>query len=405
MGQTWELRMRRGFTLVEMLIVVVVLVTLMSITFRLTSLGDSQKYRNLTIARMQRLENCLSGYYAAFGSYPPVRLHGTHNYLAKVNNRGIQDEDNMENTISWTSWNYIGENEEEERAWRQVRAACRAQPVGCSFPFPDGMQDSVRAISEQVQKKAQSSEGKYAAYRRTSETQHVLSSPFSDLIHGNYNGLDNVSDWRQVQIFRFGVMSFLLPRYYVMMSGTTQAHEALAKKAQWGESNSLPHCPYDGDEMSWHEVQRGATSDHPGGDDGYMRILNIPSQAVCARWLPNLEGMCACNYDLSIFGINIRTTDGGETPLQDSPYIDEYIYTVNNEEGGEAYMLDRITVNDGWHHELYYYSPPPYQTYTLWSGGANNRTFPPWISRENLGREANKRIGQWIEDDIIHMNN
>ena len=60
--------MKKGFTLVEMLIVVVVLVTLMTITFRLTSLGRDQTDRNKTIARLQRLENALSGYYAAFGS-------------------------------------------------------------------------------------------------------------------------------------------------------------------------------------------------------------------------------------------------------------------------------------------------------------------------------------------------
>ena len=62
-----------------MLIVVVVLVTLMTMTFRLSSLGGDNWRHNKTVARLQRLENCLSGYYAAFGTYPPVALHGYRN--------------------------------------------------------------------------------------------------------------------------------------------------------------------------------------------------------------------------------------------------------------------------------------------------------------------------------------
>ena len=72
--------MKKAFTLVELLIVVVVLVTLMAVTFRLSSIGSNQTARNKTVSRLQKLENCLSGYYAAFGTYPPVRLHGSRNY-------------------------------------------------------------------------------------------------------------------------------------------------------------------------------------------------------------------------------------------------------------------------------------------------------------------------------------
>lgn len=41
---------------------------------------------------MQRLENCLSGYYAAYGSYPPVKLHGSRDYTLEVDEfSGIQN--------------------------------------------------------------------------------------------------------------------------------------------------------------------------------------------------------------------------------------------------------------------------------------------------------------------------
>ena len=69
--------MRRAFTLIELLVVVVVIVTRMAITFRLGSIGSESTSRARTVNRMQRLENCLSGYYAAYGSYPPVALHGS----------------------------------------------------------------------------------------------------------------------------------------------------------------------------------------------------------------------------------------------------------------------------------------------------------------------------------------
>ena len=80
-----QLKRKRGaFTLIEMLIVVVVLVTLMSMVFRLSSIGDESTCRVNTVERMQKLENCLSGYYAAFGCYPPVPLHGSHDIYFRV---------------------------------------------------------------------------------------------------------------------------------------------------------------------------------------------------------------------------------------------------------------------------------------------------------------------------------
>ena len=66
----------RGFTLIELLIVTVVIVTLMGIVFRLAGVGGDSRAQAKTLARLQRIENALSGYYAAYGSYPPVPLQG-----------------------------------------------------------------------------------------------------------------------------------------------------------------------------------------------------------------------------------------------------------------------------------------------------------------------------------------
>ena len=80
--------MKKAFTIIEMLVVVVVIATLMTIVFRLSSIGEDSEYRNRTIVRMQKLENCLSGYHAAFGSYPPVKMHGARDIYLKVGEHG-----------------------------------------------------------------------------------------------------------------------------------------------------------------------------------------------------------------------------------------------------------------------------------------------------------------------------
>ena len=82
------------------------------------------------------------------------------------------------------------------------------------------------------------------------------------------------------------------------------------------------------------------------------------------------------------------------------------IYTPGGKEGNsDQYILDFISIQDGWYRDFYYYSPAPYQRYTLWSAGPNGRTFPPWISRARLNSRANECVVKWTTDDIIHMSN
>lgn len=51
----------RGFTLVELLVTVLVMVILMGVSFRLMHGGDDAVARSRTHDRLQRLQNCLSG--------------------------------------------------------------------------------------------------------------------------------------------------------------------------------------------------------------------------------------------------------------------------------------------------------------------------------------------------------
>ena len=67
------------------------------------------------------------------------------------------------------------------------------------------------------------------------------------------------------------------------------------------------------------------------------------------------------------------------------------------------YILDKISMRDGWGNDFYYYSPAPYQSYVIWSAGPNGRTFPPWVSRESLGSQASACVSYWTKDDLIHL--
>ena len=390
--------MKKAFTLVEMLIVVVVLVTLMTMTFRLSSIGSDQSRRNNTISRLQRIENCLSGYYAAFGSYPPVKLHGSRNISLQTNDHGIQTDEKRE--ISW-GWTYVNENDDERNDWQQVKAACRSQPVDCRFPFPDGgvYNQLVQSVSDAI---------KTASNEKTnlsSGRKNVLTAGFDDGITdnpGRHNKNRGSSDWRDVQLFKFGLMSYLLPRYLVMMNGKEELFEG--GYAQWDENNVLPCNPMTGYAFhDWSVVRDRALSDTPRN---YAEAANIPSQAVTARWLPNLEGIVCCNYDYQLYGISIRGDVGASELSPNNMEIEVFSpdeATANST--SQQYVLDSLTVLDGWWHEFYYYSPAPYQTYTLWSAGPNDRTFPPWISRKSLDSKANECISVWISDDIVRMSN
>ncbi len=401
--------MKRGFTLIELLVVIVVLVTLMSIMFRLTSLGGDADNRNRTIVNMQRLENCLSGYYAAFGSYPPVKLHGSRDIYQKVGGHGIQTGERNESIWGWDPQTFIdGKYQQAENsAWQQVKAACLAQPVACQFPFPTGYSDQVKAISDILAEKANSGDDEYKEYWSDPELKAKLSAGFDDGgagsgSTGRFSANKDESDWRRIQLFKFGLMSYLLPRYLVMMNGADDFFTG--GFAQWDDSNTIPSNPFTGSPYSnWQEIKNKAESTRQS-DLAY--VANIPSQAVCARWLPNLEKTCYCNHSFSVFGIDIRRDDGHSAMRSDNADIE--IYSPAEDSGGsykDQYILDCVTVQDGWWRELYYYSPEPHQTYILWSAGPNGRTFPAWISRKGLSAKANECVAAWTADDIIHMSN
>lgn len=402
--------MKKAFTLVELMVVVVVLVTLMSIMFRLAAIGGDSEARNATADRMHRMENALSGYFAAFGTYPPVKIHGSQNPFLTVSDHGLQNEDGEENTAIWNWLNSDGtgvaNNDDEQKAWAQVEAACKAQPVCCMFPYPKEYSILVEKASETMKEYATSEDSKMSETKK-----RIFSAGFDDGVSSGisrFSPYRNEYEWNRLQLFKFGLMSFLLPRYLIMMNGDSTFFK---NYAQWLGNNTLPADPFsaDGDTFgSWEQMQQNYVQSKNKSD--IARIANIPSQASCARWMANFDHALCCNHDFVLFGVNVKGTGIGQQfgslhPTPDGESIEVYTPGGYDQDsaGGNQYVLDQITMKDGWGEEFYYYSPAPYQSYVLWSGGKNKRTFPPWIDRSKLGGQANSCIGYWTQDDIVNL--
>ncbi len=390
--------MKKGFTLLEMLIVVVVLSILMGIVFRLGSLGSDSNARVKTVFRLQCLENCLSGYYAAFGSYPPVTYHGSPNPHLAVNNHGIQRNEEGGDIFS----------DSNEDAADQIEAACRAQPVACNFPFPQGYAQMITILSDGM--KEQIEKGTFDEQLKNDQTKkNKLLAGFDDGgsgsgATGRFSGNKDKVKWSEIQLFRFGLMSYLLPRYLVMMCGADDFYSGDFR--QWSDNNTIPSNPLTGSNFSsWSEIKRRKENyEQTGNKNDLASLANIPSQAVCARWLPNLANICACNREITLFGINIQG-DINDSQLSASN-LEIPIYSPSSGDSDstqDQYILDGITILDGWGKDFYYHSPSPHQKYTLWSAGPNKRTFPPWISRKTLRPMENERVVEWTHDDIVHL--
>lgn len=367
--------MKKGFTLVELLVVMVVLVALMAIVFRLTGIGGDMSARNTTVHRLQRLENCLSGYFAAYGSYPPVALYATHNVYQHADEYGEQED-----------------YEDSDLSLQNVLAVCKAQPVASRFPFEKEKKTLIEKVSTIMRNRANSSDSKFKDYAKLRDK---LSQGFTGIDKVNQvGGWQTESEWKEVKVFKFGLMSYLLPRYLTMTAGVDK--NMLEQCLQWTSSNELASHPNTGVAFnSWKDEL-----------DDKRLVRRIPSQAVCARWMPNLEKTVSCTppadskdgSSYMLFGVNIRDGSAADTLSPDNMGIEVY-------EGTPNYVLDAMTVTDGWGNEFYYYSPAPYQSYRLWSAGPNGATFPPWIPLTSLKDADRRTAGNWMADDIIHQSN
>ena len=403
--------MKKGFTLIELLIVTVVIVALMGIMFRLTGIAGNASDRETTVYRMQCLENCLSGYYAAFGAYPQVPLQGkTRNIFRKTHDEktSIQSDDPGD----------IDESDSHFREYNSVEAACRAQPVAAMYPPPRKFTSSDTESSfqkyEAFQQAVQSalvdgtySEGEENKIRKwvSATLENISERP------GFLNSYTGTKSANQLQLFRFGLMSFLLPRYRFMLgcaygsqggNGTESFNSAIDQFAQWTDNNTLPPRLDSGvSYASWKDFCNVF-----GSEDDWQIDL-IPSQAACARWMPNLRDVVT-GPTATFFGTTIAPTYGNGIPrVRDAAGFNLYFPGgYNGSSSSRGYPLLSYTVKDGWGRDFYYYSPSPYQTYTRWSAGDDGKTFPPWVDLEQFRNDHPNKfkiaVG-WMADDIKYM--
>jgi len=354
------MKKRRGFTLVELLIVTVVIAILMAIVFRLAGMGGESAARAKTISRLQRLSNAVSGYYAAFGSYPPVPLQGrSRDICTRVSGGamgyGIQGPADDRDEGSWNA--------------QQIEAACRAQPVGAGYPL-----DPETSEEEDLGTMA--------------EVYHIKRY---HVIKGNVGSFQEGTDWSENNVFMFGLMSFLLPRYQFMLDGQKELYGFPI----WLENNRVPYLLDGSRPDGWEKVQ-----DDLRNADLKMTALvrQMPSQAVCERWMQNFAGI------VDTYPFRTRTKFFGvQTQVPESEVFNEgdwLVFGAGGYESEVAYANNLKTVRDGWGKEFYYYSLPPYQSYLLWSSGPNKRTFPPWIDKTTLTGSRLDDVNKWIADDI-----
>ena len=368
----------RGFTLIELLIVTVVIVTLMSLVFRLAGSGSGSSARATTLARLQKISNALSGYYAAFGSYPPVPLQGrSRDIYTKVDTYGslgygIQaGAREAKNKRTLTADDTIMRN--------QIEAACRAQPLAAGYPYNQkAMQNVLDTWSKQSGGKNYGAIANYGGFNRDS------------------------SDWSENNAFIFGLMSFLLPRYSFMLDGDESLYDSINHpNGPWATNNRLPFL-IDGRRLeSWTKAQEYLhmgpkywDSSGSANSDKRAMIENLASQAVCARWMPNFAGIVTGGG--VFFGVDTRDSS--------HPYLGnsgkEFLVSQKGYGHEPSYIGGVMTVRDGWDEDFYYYSPPPYQSYQLWSSGPDKRTFPPWMDKSSLQQGEIKLVNEWISDDI-----
>lgn len=388
----------RGFTIIELMVVTLIIAILMSVAFKISGIGDDADSKNRTIARLQKLENCLSGYYAVYGMYPPVPLQGvSRSIYVDVDEYGIQGGQGAHSSGSNLKAN-----------WSRVNAACKAQPVSVIYPYPHAMSEFIKDFSDLMERRYGDEDERF---KKGFENASDNPGKFNDSVDtpgSLYRGKRTYQspDWNDCQLFRYGLMSFLLPRYLFMLGG----HESFynGRFAQWSMFNNLPPSCKNGKRIgdtgtisSWSDMVNMLNYDERTGQirasrENLALVESIPSQSVCRRWIANLEG--AVSGGEVFFGVNTRDDRYNRF---DAGSKDIPLYRVN----GQQYVLGEMTVCDGWGRTLYYYSEPPYQSYRLWSAGKDGRTFPPWLQPESLSGDDKKTALEWMADDIIMMSN
>lgn len=338
---------KSGFTLVEILVVVAVIGLLIGGIFKLMGLAGNMSKKAATVAKMQRIQNALAGYYAAYGTYPPVKTYGSSNpYLEETQKGGSIDYKQVSGLSAGNA-----------------NAAAAAQPV--EFLYPNAV-----VLDEYV----------VQYYKAKGMSVASVSKVLGDA--------EGEVSWNTYRLFKFGLLSYLVPR--IDFVGANYLYDG-SGSVEWSPVESFFRT------KQWVD---GNVAKYPRGGGSKVQLDQFKEKGkeertYCAEWITQLEklvtGQC---YDvlgtvLSASGTSIS-------------------FSLQTASSGTMYALQSSTLVDGWGNSFYYHSEPPYQSYRLWSAGPNGNTFPCWISYKAVEKQKGRRdaqlVQEWISDDIVGSN-
>jgi prepilin-type N-terminal cleavage/methylation domain-containing protein len=323
------MRNKNGFTLIELMIVIAIIGILLGSTFKLVGIAQGAKARAVTTSRLERLQYALSGYYAAYGMYPAVPI-----YQNPSLNDISEDSDTGEalNTSSG-----------------KATACARAQPIAFEYPTPQNLDENVGGFTK---------------------LQSLVNDENGISINTLVDSLDSEgTSWDKYKGFKFGLMSFLLPRVEVVGMPDTAKGPVLPifAKGQWRANNPMSET------KNLDEV------------NGKLILQRGLEEGACKRWLPYLEDTLS-SFKKEIYGVKVGSGGGANLVKRGKG--------PSATESGSQIYLAQSTVKDGWGKEFFYYSAPPHQSFRIWSSGPDGKTFPPW---EKLTTTAEA----WVKDDIV----
>lgn len=339
---------RRAFTMIELMVVVSIIAILIGGVFKIFRTVQDMNAKATTIARMQCIQNAISAFYAEYGYYPPVPRYSSPDPW-KIH------EDDYGVSIDTSS---------EEGFANACSKAASSQSVTFEFP-PKQSEDP---------------------YINQSFRDFGIQSANS-VLGGTADTITQES-WPEVKMFKFGLLSYLLPRLETVgFSGNTNP-----------DTESEP-------DLRFYESRQWKKNNPVSGVSNIRKALEaqkITENRAAARWLPNLEGIVDCGkIILGVDTADKKYNSGVYYTISTSASGEPQGYTHGD--GGGEYLLKRVNLNDGWRRGFYYFSSPPYQSYQLWSAGDNGRTFPPWIPLNGLTDKERAWVADWIKDDIVRF--